>query len=216
MSKKNFIFLIIFGFFISGIFLIADDSVSAVPTLTTASVSGITTTMARSGGDISSDGGVAVTSRGVCWSESTSPSLSDSYTTNGDGTGSYSSFMTGLTPATLYYVRAYATNADGTSYGGQESFTTLPASSPTVTTSPITNITGTDARSGGDVTSDGGATVTSRGVCWSTSSNPTTADNTTSNGSGVGSFSSYITGLTPAVTYHVRVSCPSRIWKFLF
>jgi subtilisin family serine protease len=76
--------------------------------------------------------------------------------------------------------------------------------SPTVSTTPLTSITSTTASSGGNITSDGGATIASRGVCWSTSANPTTANSKTTNGTGTGSFPSNITGLSPGTTYHVR------------
>ncbi len=63
--------------------------------------------------------------RGVCWSTSQNPTVSNSHTTNGSGTGSFTSNITGLTENTTYYVRAYATDSKGTSYGEQKSFTTL-------------------------------------------------------------------------------------------
>ncbi|MBP9995288.1 MAG: hypothetical protein KBT67_10230 [bacterium] len=176
-----------------------------VPTVTTAQVSNITQTTATCGGEVTSDGGAAVTARGVCWSTSQNPTVSDSHTTDGTGTGSFTSSITGLTANTTYYVRAYATNSAGTSYGEQESFTTLQSISvPTVTTSQVSNITQTTATCGGNVTSDGGATVTARGVCWSTSQNPTVSDSHTTDGSGTGSFTSSITGLTASTTYYVR------------
>ena len=75
---------------------------------------------------------------------------------------------------------------------------------PTVTTASVTNIATSTASSGGNVTSDGGASVTARGVCWSTSANPTTSNSKTTNGTGKGSFTSSITGLSPGTTYHVR------------
>jgi hypothetical protein len=74
----------------------------------------------------------------------------------------------------------------------------------TVTTTAVSNIAYTMATGGGNVTSDGGAEVTARGVCWSTSVNPTTADPHTADGTGTGSFSSIISGLSPGTTYHVR------------
>ena len=75
---------------------------------------------------------------------------------------------------------------------------------PTVTTNEVTNITSTSATCGGNVISNGGANVTARGVCWSTSQAPTVNDSHTSNNSGMGSFTSSITGLTANTTYYVR------------
>ncbi|MDK2909783.1 MAG: hypothetical protein PWR20_1350 [Bacteroidales bacterium] len=80
----------------------------------------------------------------------------------------------------------------------------IPQGIPSVTTATTTNITYNSATSGGNVTSSGGATVTARGVCWSTSPNPTIADPHTTDGSGTGSFVSQITDLQPATTYYVR------------
>ena len=176
---------------------------TAAPTLTTTAVTAITSTTASSGGNISSDGGAAVTARGVCWSTSANPTTADSKTTDGTGTGAFTSALTGLTPNTPYHVRAYATNAVGTSYGSDVGFTTSTAA-PTLTTTAVTAITSTTASSGGNVSSDGGAAVTARGVCWSTSANPTVANSHTTDGTGTGSYVSNITSLNPSTTYHVR------------
>jgi hypothetical protein len=107
-------------------------SVSSVPTwagtafstLTTTAASAITGVAATSGGNITNDGGGSVTARGVCWSTSPNPTIANSKTTDGTGTGSFSSSITGLTGNITYYVRAYATNSSGTAYGNQISFTT--------------------------------------------------------------------------------------------
>ncbi|MGB8657546.1 MAG: T9SS type A sorting domain-containing protein [Candidatus Zixiibacteriota bacterium] len=179
------------------------------PTVTTASITSITSTTASSGGNVTDSGGVPVTARGVCWSTSANPTTSDSKTTNGTGTGAFTSSLTSLTPGILYHVRAYATNSVGTSYGGDSTFTTL--TTPTVTTATITSITSTTASSGGDVTSDGGASVTARGVCWSTSANPTTSDSKTTNGTGTGAFTSSLTSLTPGTLYHVRAYATNSV-----
>jgi hypothetical protein len=82
----------------------------------------LSTTSVRSGGDVTDDGGSAITVRGVCWSTSANPTTADSKTTDGDGTGSYTSTLTGLTPGATYHIRAYATNAIGTSYGNDVYF----------------------------------------------------------------------------------------------
>jgi len=172
------------------------------PIVTTTAISSIETSSAQSGGFVAGDGGSTVTDRGVCWNTSPLPTLDDSFTQNGIGTGSFVAFITGLSMGTTYYVRAYATNSVGTSYGDQQSFTTIDY--PTVTTSGITNVQVSTASGGGQVTTDGGAAVTSRGVCWSISPSPTTADATTTDGSGTGTFTSSLTGLSQGTTYYVR------------
>ncbi len=102
------------------------------PTVTTASVSSITNTTAICGGTVTADGGATVTTRGVVWSTSPSPTIAlNTKTTDGTGTGSYTSNITGLTPNTTYYVRAYATNIAGTSYGIEQNFTTTTSGGTT-------------------------------------------------------------------------------------
>lgn len=103
---------------------------TTVPVLTTATVSTIAQTTAQSGGNITSDGGAAITARGVCWSTNASPTIAGSKTTDGSGTGDFTSSITSLAAGTQYYVRAYATNSAGTGYGSAQSLTT---SSGTVT-----------------------------------------------------------------------------------
>ncbi|MCU7551408.1 hypothetical protein OCK74_19960 [Chitinophagaceae bacterium LB-8] len=176
---------------------------ASIGTLITTSASAITASTATSGGNITSDGGSPVTARGICWSTSSAPTISNSNTNDGAGTGSFTSNMTGLAPGTVYYVRAYVTNAYGTAYGQQIQFTTsyAPASLTTVSAS---SITATTASTGGNVTSDGGYFVNQRGVCWSTNPNPTVANSSISNGTGTGSYSCVLTGLTPNTTYYVR------------
>lgn len=176
---------------------------NSAPTVTTSQVTNITQTSATGGGNVTSDGGATVTERGICWSTSHNPTTSSSHANSGTGTGSYTVNMTGLTANTTYYVRAYAKNSEGTSYGSEVSFQTS-ATTPTVTTNQITNITSTTATGGGNVTNGGGANVTARGVCWSTSHNPTVSGSHTTNGTGTGNFTSSITGLLANTTYYVR------------
>ena len=95
-----------------------------MPTVTTTAISSITDVTASSGGNVTADGGATVTARGVCWNTSTSPTIANSKTTDGTGTGVFTSSLTSLTCGTTYYVRAYATNTAGTAYGNEVSFTT--------------------------------------------------------------------------------------------
>jgi uncharacterized protein (TIGR02145 family) len=175
----------------------------SVPELTTTAATATTSNSATTGGNVTSDGGATVTARGVCWNTATSPTTANSKTTDGTGKGSFASSLTGLTANTKYYVRAYATNSAGTAYGNELTFTTS-AVTPTLTTTAISSITTTTASSGGNIASDGGASVTARGVCWNTAAGPTTANSKTTDDTGSGSFASSLTGLTANTKYYVR------------
>lgn len=111
-------------FFATGCTEKEPDPVLTDPVLTTAAVTSIAKTTATAGGNITDDGGGRVSERGVCYSTSPSPTVSGTKTSDGSGEGSFSSSLTGLTVNTTYYVRAYATRSDGTTYGSQVSFKT--------------------------------------------------------------------------------------------
>lgn len=175
-----------------------------IPSVSTTDASSLGQTSATSGGTVISDGGSPVSSRGVCWGLSDIPNINDSKTIDGAGNGNFSSVLTNLNAGTKYFFRAYATNNKGTGYGDIISFTTLPATTPILTTSDLTNITHTTAVSGGNIASDGGSPVIKRGVCWSINANPTITDNQTSDGTGNGSFVSNLTGLLSGTTYYLR------------
>lgn len=176
----------------------------SVADVLTGQASSISFNSATCSGEIGSDGGTIVTSRGLCWNTSEQPTVDNNKIVLGSGTGSFSGSLTGLTAATVYYVRAYGTNSQGTAYGNQQTFTTLGVPYPILTTKAVTNITSTAATTGGNVTNDNGYNVTSRGVCWNTQPNPTTANNKTSDGSGLGEFTSNVINLMPSTTYYVR------------
>lgn len=95
-----------------------------VPVVSTNNVTGITSASSVCGGNVTDEGGGTVTQRGVCWSTASNPTISDNKTSDGSGSGSFTSNITGLSPNTTYYVRAYATNSAGTSYGSAISFQT--------------------------------------------------------------------------------------------
>ena len=177
---------------------------ATLPKVTTTAVTNITATSAISAGNVTDSGNNPISARGVCWSTSENPTIDDNKTTDGTGTGNFTGDIFGLTLNTTYYVRAYATNGIGTSYGEQVIFTTDALKVPTVTTGGIYDITSSTAECGGDVTHDGYTSVTARGVCWSTSQNPTIDDNKTTDGKGTGSFTSKITGLNRKTLYYVR------------
>jgi len=102
-----------------------DSNNKQIPSLTTTVISAITQTTVTCGGNITYDGGAVVTERGVCWNNTPKPTIADNKTTDGTGTGSFISNITGLMANTTYYTRAYATNNVGTSYGNELIFNTV-------------------------------------------------------------------------------------------
>ncbi len=176
---------------------------STFATITTITVSAITSTSAKSGGEITNDGGTSITERGICYNTSAAPTILNNKVVNGSGTGSFAADMTGLIAATTYYLRAYAKNSTGIAYGNEVTFKTT-STIATITTITVSAITSTSATSGGNITKDGGAPITERGICYSTSANPTTANNKTISGSGIGNFMANMTSLAMGTTYYVR------------
>jgi hypothetical protein len=175
----------------------------------TSSITGSST--ASSGGYVSSDGGSPVTARGVCWSTTVNPTLSGTCSTDGGtGEGFFTSTLTGLGGCgVVYYVRAYATNGTGTGYGNQNTVSTglLPA----VTTAAVTGIGYYDASSGGTIADNGGCAITQKGVVWSLDPSPTTANPSTTDGTGDAPFVSSITGLYANRTYYLRAYATNNV-----
>ena len=172
-----------------------------LPVLTTTAITTITETTIKVGGYISTDGGQNITERGVCWNVNPNHTISNSKIKDGNtGRGSFLCTVTGLIPSSIYYFRAYATTISGTSYGNEDTFIVI---SDLPSTKVITDITQTSAKSGGTVTKDGGSSITARGVCWSVNPIPTISDNKTTDGTGLGIFTSSITGLSPKTKYYV-------------
>ena len=106
------------------IFLIHSCKKEEVPTLTTSAITNITGTSATSGGTITSEGSKTIIARGVCWSSLSTPTIEDNKTVDGIGAGYFTSNISGLTGAKVYYIRAYATNSVGTAYGNLIRFAT--------------------------------------------------------------------------------------------
>jgi uncharacterized protein (TIGR02145 family) len=187
--------------------MIGNTAQFALPSINaTTGASSITASTALSGGVITSDGGEAITARGIVWGATTAPTIAlATKTTDGIGTGTFTSSLTGLTSGFTYYVRAYATNNVGTQYGTEISFSTSPAAPTLAATTTASSIGATTVESGGNITYNGGATVILSGLVWSTTSTPTIALATkTTNGPASGTFTSSITGLTPGTLYYVR------------
>jgi uncharacterized protein (TIGR02145 family) len=184
---------------------------TSFPILTTVNATSTSSSSASSGGVITSDGGAPISARGVVWDINPNPTIAlSTKTSDGIGTGAFNSNITGLLTNTTYYVRAYATNSTGTSYGNNINFI---INGPSISTNQFWIFRGDYWNSfplyktGGTITSDGGVPITARGIVWSTSPNPTIALSTkTTNGTGIGTFDSYATGLisNPATTYYIR------------
>jgi uncharacterized protein (TIGR02145 family) len=180
-----------------------------LPTLSTYAIDQISSSGANSGGTVTSDGGSTITALGIVWDTATNPTIALSTkasSTTSPSLGAFKSSMTGLKESTKYYVRAFATNSAGTSYGNELSFTTnayvVP---PVLSTYAVTEISSSGGVSGGVFSSDGNSSITARGVVWDTATNPTIALSTkTSDGTGAGSFKSSITGLKANTKYFVK------------
>jgi uncharacterized protein (TIGR02145 family) len=177
--------------------------------VTTKTVTEITATSALSGGTITDDGGGPVTARGVVWNKTGTPTLENNSgkTTDGSGTGSFTSELTGLEEGTEYFVRAYATNSMGTVYGNEVNFETNQSVSLATVTTVFFNLTVTGALVGGNIVDDGNSAVTERGICWiwePWGTQPTKQDSFKIVGSGPGEFNIELFYLESNTNYYVR------------
>ena len=188
-------------------------TLDTVATLTTAAITQVSSSSAFSGGNITNAGGSSVSARGVCWSATTGPDLehNEGITTNGEGSGIFTSQINNLDANTTYYVRAYATTEYGTAYGNE--FVFLTKGLAEISTSSISSITDISAVCGGTVSDDWGFPVSARGVCWNTLGSPTlkSSEGYTDNGNGNGTFTSNLSGLTGGTTYYVRAYATNSI-----
>ena len=174
---------------------------AALLAVTTQAITDISSGTATGHGTITDLGASNPTAYGICWGIYNNPDLGyySSHTDEGgtSSTGAFSSNLTGLTQNQTYYVRAYATNAQGTAYGNEVSFTATATSPPAVTTQAVTDIGYTTATGNGTLTALGVPNATAYGVCWNTAGTPTISDSHTDKGSAsaTGAFTSSITGL---------------------
>lgn len=174
------------------------------PTLSTANTLHVTSDSATVVGFVVAEGD-GFTERGVCYNTSENPTIDNMVTayTKDTPNATFHVELSNLDYATKYYARAYATGDAGTVYGEQVTFTTLPVV-PFMTTAAITEVTGNSALGGGEVTGNGGAEVSVRGIVYGTSANPTVDDIKTEDGKGVGAFESMLSELDGNTTYYVR------------
>jgi len=186
------------------------DSLS-FPIITTKPVTNISWDTAVCGGVVSNDGGSDIKARGVCWGINPNPTMNDSLTVDDAGTGEFISVLRNLENNTRYFVRAYATNGDGTSYGLQVEFTTTKTTLPVVSTHNVKSIGMDSAICGGIIISDGNLEILKKGVCWSTSPNPSIDDSVTIDGSGIDDFESLVPNLKLNTKYYVRAYATNLI-----
>jgi len=192
-------------FFLTAVLIVSSCEPDKKMMVSTGEASNILLTTVNVSGEII-DTGEGITQHGHCYGKTTGPTTSGTKTELGTKTtaGVFTSNLTGLDTETKYYARAYCSNSKETQYGSEISFTTSSADPPVVTTENVTNVTKTAAVCGGNVTNEGGTPVSARGVCWNTSSGPTIANSKTSDGTGTGSFTSTLTGLTANALYYIR------------
>jgi hypothetical protein len=180
----------------------SEDEAKKIAVVETGEISALSKNSATISGEVTNDGFATVTDRGVVWSINAEPTTADNKESDGTGEGEFEAEITGLTPNTLYHARAFAVNSVGTSYGEEITFTTNDLAQ--ITTGSISNLTTTGVTVEGNVTFDGNTTVTGRGIVLATTPNPTIADIMKPEGSGTGTFSTSISGLTPNTTYYAR------------
>jgi formylglycine-generating enzyme required for sulfatase activity len=182
--------------------------------VTTGSVMNITGSTALASGTVNSDGGAAITSRGVVVGPAAEPTLVTGTSVSvSPGTGTFAAPLNLLQGKTTYYVRAFATTSAGTTYGSQVVFSTTESIPVVVTGAAVAGATFDSFTVSGDVTNDGGTPVTSRGIVYGLTAAPTlgAAMDAPAIGTGVGAFSSTLTGLSPETIYYARAYASSTV-----
>lgn len=175
------------------------------PSVTSGSSSSISTTSATVSGNVTAANGASITERGFVYGTSSNPTTSNSKKTVPGTTGSFNTSLTGLTPNTTYYWRAYAINSKGTSYGANQSFATLPRP-PVVSTGTASGdaIDEIEVTGSGITSNPDGQTITEYGVVYGTSTNPTTSGNKEVGSGGSGDFDVTLSSLSEDTTYYIR------------
>lgn len=183
------------------------------PTVSSDIVSNISATYVTLQGNVLDNGGVDLLEKGFCISKNPNPSISDiKVKASNNETGAFAIVVTALDPQTKYYVKAYAQNSKGLSYGNELSFATLPANIPTVGTNDFQEITQNSVRAGVEIFNNGGADITEFGICLSTNRNPSIFDRKVILGTGnsPGKMDN-IGGLTANTTYYLRGYAINRV-----
>lgn len=182
-----------------------DNNTISLPAVNDASLVEITVTSAVIKGVVLTEGSARVMSRGICWSTAPEPTIDDNKIIEGSGPGQFSARIPDLTPGASYYVRVFATNADGISYSQPLKITTpLTASPATLETYPISYLSYTSAMAGGKIISNGNGEISEKGVCWSTDPSPTIDKSKIVARTDSPDYILQITGLEPGTVYYVR------------
>lgn len=167
-----------------------------------------------SGGIFINQGDYEIIQKGVCWGINLNPTLNDSFTNDGMDSTNYASYLTGLTPETEYWVRAYVIIENDTIFGNNYNFITGNYDNPVIMTSNITNLTYNSATSGGVFTQEGDLPILQKGVCWSTIQNPTINDNFTNEGADSSNYVSQLSNLIDDTNYFVRAYATTQKGTF--
>lgn len=175
-----------------------------LPQLSTLDISDITANEAKGGGIIIFDGGGAISACGVCWGLEHQPSIDKNKTSDTLHTNAFTSNLKSLVPDTVYYVRAYAVNSAGVSYGKEVAFRTLKKTLPIITTSEPVDITSGAFKVRGEIVKDGNAAISTCGFCWDVKENPTTDNNKYPAALTGNAFALVLDGFTPETNYYVR------------
>ncbi len=192
------------------------EPIYSIPTLAaTTAATYVSTTSAISTGEITSNGDATVTEYGFVYGTSSNPTVDvdSKFIVDSILDDVFTDTITGLTAGTTYFVRAYATNSQGTGYGDEITFTTLAAlSAPTVVTGSASGITNNGfAVTNCQVTAWGGTEVTERGIVYGTSPNPTISDGKSVRGSDIGTFVGYAGNLNSETTYYARAFATNSV-----
>jgi len=172
------------------------------PTVTTLSLESMTSDSITVKGFITDEGEAPIQEKGVCWGVSANPDINGLHSQS-DAPGNHIQVtITGLNAAEEYHVRVYATNSAGlTGYGEDKLFT---IGIPSVTTLEATSIESRTATLAGSIDSDGGSSITEKGICWDTSGNPDITGPHLQNDTPGGDIQMTVTGLDPYTEYHFR------------
>ncbi len=185
------------------------------PTVTTSNISFISSNSATSGGNVTADGGASITDKGICWSTSANPEITDANVSGNSGKGIFISVLELLNPSTLYHVRAYATNSVGTAYGEDRSFTTLASYTLTFDKTGNGSVPNSGSYDAGSLTVSATADAGNRFVNWTDGSgafvstaNPyqftVSADRTL-----VANFADFTTTISAATYASTMANCPT-------